>query len=435
MYYLQGFAKLLPYVDNNPDVVAPVGELSDHAATYAKDKGLYTDSTKYPGVEFVSFYSDNAGVRVDVPERVSGTILRIAQFIVNRAQVGSSPDNAEAFRQLINNEFQGSVKGLAVGSVVRYNNQYFPTWIEFEASEYSTQNTVKVWFTDETFRDQYQHFEIQVVQPIDNLDDFFNDPLDVKALLDRYSLSDKIQQVNASRGKYPFSYLASKDYNYTDPRSKDYTLQTHWLVLIWGANGNNQDAIKAAIQKHILTHSKQNQDKWASIFPDLFLSTEHVIVPLWNKYSIANREIQGGIYSPSINPDADNATVRKFVKGAKYTPQWIAQNTEFSHNIYKSLSFASVGHPDNRDGIVRFSEKFPDYFVVTNDSPDFNRMSQRTQAFVVKFARALKLAEETTDTSSLDVDFPRITRDDVIYVSFLYENVTYLVATKYSVTK
>lgn len=433
MYNLKGFVRLLPLIDNAVDSIAGIGELSDKALTYGKDKGIYTDPTNSPSAEFISFYSANDAGRIDVDSKVANTVLKLGQFLLNRGQTGGSVQDPDKLREMLLGEFQGAIKGLSVGEIIRVNGQYYPTWISYEDVGFSNHNSVTLWFSDTAFRDQYNQYEIEVIPPITNIDDFFMDPLMVKRSLEQTSMTDKINAINMVSKTYPSTHLTGKDYDYHDPQDKSWTLKTTWVVVIWGNAGFNQDAIKNAIQNYILTHSTKTRDQWATLFPDLFLNTEFIIVPFFNKYAIPNKEIQGGIYSPTLYPDTDILLVKKLVKGAKYTPAWVGQNTEYSHNSYKSLGFAVVGHPDNRDGIVRFFDKFRDYLVVTNDSPDFNRMSARTQAFCGLFSKALKLAEMTGESGNTDINFPRIPREGVIYVSFVHENVTYLVANKASV--
>lgn len=435
MYYLQGFMQILPFVDNTIDRTADVGELSDHAATFAKDKGVYTDATAAPNVELRSFYSAEETSVVSVYPDVATNALKIGQFLYNRARAGSSTDSLETTRQALLAEFQGVVKAFTIGALVKIGNYYIPSWIAYEDVTHDTHNEIRIWLSDTAFKAQYNHYLIDVIPPIENVDDFFLDPLDVKALLEKYKVTDQVAKANTVRGDYPYTYLDVRSYNFQNKLNKSTKYNTNWIVLVWGDAGNNPDAKKTAIQEYVLAHSKHSRDEWAAIMPELFLNTEYVIVPFWHKYAIPNKTLQAGIYAPTIYPSADIETVKKAVKGTGFETNWITANTEYSHHIYKSLAFASVGNAQNQNNIFRLSELYSDYIVVTNESSDLDRMSVKTIEFVKAFGTMLKFAETMTDTSSVDRNYPRVIRDGVVYVSITIENISYLVVTKFSIYK
>lgn len=435
MYYLQGFMQILPFVDNTVDRVALVGELSDHAATFAKDKGIYTDETKAPNVELRSFYSAEETSVVSVYPDVAANVLKIGQFIYNRARAGSSTDSLETTRQALLAEFQSVVKAFTIGELVKIGDYYIPSWIAYEDNTHDTHNDIRIWLSDTAFKAQYNHYLIDVIPPISNVDDFFQDPLDVKAMLEKYNVNEQISKANVTRGQYPYTYLDIRSYNFQNKLNTATKYSTNWIVLVWGDAGNNPDAMKTAIQDYVLANSKHTREEWAAIMPELFLNTEYVIVPFWHKYAIPNKTLQAGIYGPAIYPNADIDTVKKAVKGTGFDDTWITANTEYSHNAYKSLAFASVGNQQNQNGIFRLSELYPDYIVVTNDSSDLDRMSTKTIAWTQAFSTMLKIAETMTDSSSVDRSYPRLIRDGVVYVSITINNVSYLVVTKYSLNK
>lgn len=435
MYYLQGFVKLLPFIDNTTDAIAAVGEMSDQASTYARDKGTYTNASETPAVELVTFYSKIDDKVTDVPYSVQTTALKISQFLLTRAQAGTGATTTDGIRQNLLAEFQGNIETVSIGPMVVMGKFTYPSWIAYEDLSYPNTNEIRIWYADESFKNQYSHYDISVIMPLTDPDIFFQDPLDVKKALESFDIAEKIQEANTLKGNYPYSAIDVKRFLYNDPADAKWTLETQWVVLIWGEAGNNPDAIKQAIRDYVLAHSKHTKDEWAKVLPDLFKDTEHIIMPLWTKYAIPNKELQGGIYSPAINPIADVDNLKRVVKSDKYTTDWIAQNTEFTHNTYKSLAIATIGHPDNRDKIYRLSERFTDYIVVTNDSGDYNRMSQRTQRFYNHLSNMLILAETMTETSTVTNGYPRIIRDGIVYVSLTYENVSFLVVAKASAAK
>ena len=122
----------------------------------------------------------------------------------------------------------------------------------------------------------------------------------------------------------------------------------------------------------------------------------------------------------------------KTIQGKNYTQAHIDQNSVFSSVLYKSLALTICGGPYNRGGVMRFNEQWPDYLVVPTNSPDFNRMSINTQNWVNFFYQMLIVAESATLFSDLPVGMSRVTRNGIVYIASSFQDILYLVVTKYS---
>lgn len=429
MYTLKGFFAFSSLINNARDQVNKFGELSVDSRTYAKDMTIYTDATAAATTLF-SFHSVRDSATVEVPTVVAATALKLGQFLLQRAQAGNLGTTSAQVRQLVSAEFAGLITNFTIGELQRdqLHNLTLPEFVSYtDASEAST---VTVWLSDEAFSNQYDEYEIEVIFPITPLDDFFKDPLQVKVLLDKFNVVDKLAEVQASRGEYPFTFLQAFRYDYQNPANTSYKLPTYWIVIGYGQAGNNPDIIKQAIADKVLANSTHTRDQWVTILPDLFLVTEWVFTPFWTNYSVPDAELQAGIYSPTIDPRKALVTLKKTTKGVGYTDAWITAQYELSTMLYKSLAFGVVGNSQNRGGITQFSKKFADYMLVTNDTPDANRMSPTTTEFLAKFAQLVKIAETLTRYSNIPTGFARVLRNDLVYVSMFYENVNYVMLGK-----
>ena len=437
MRTLKGFFSFLSLVDNARDRVAAFGELSSHSHTYAKDKTFHTD-TQAPDSTFVSFHSvtDEAPVKPD--SIVVSHVVRFGQYVLDRANAGSTVGDRVAFNQMVTAEYAGVITEFEFGRLLFDGARWMPEWVGFTTDVSEMPCAVKVWLSDDAFRTQFEHFMIDVIPPIEPLDDFFNPPNQVQKTLDRYDLVAKLNQAQAARGDYPYTYLKAMRYHYVDPADRAWEIPTEWLVIIYGEAGNNPDTIKRELVKYILANSTRSEEDWKEILPELFVTTEFIFIPQWATYAVPNRELQAGIYSPTIKAPSlvtlhASQVAHRLISGRDYTPEWINQNLESSQILYKSLATYVIGNPENVDGICHFSEKFGDYMLVTNDSTDFNRMSPYTQEFVVLLSELVKAAESVTPQSSVVTGLVKQTRDGVLYVTGRYDGVTYMVASKYSV--
>lgn len=430
MYTLKGFFTFDPLIDNTRHEVSPFGELSSDASTFAKDKTYHTNNEAGPQTTLIAFTSKSDGAHIEPPSPVAVTALKVGQWLLDRAMGGTLSTEAAIMLQNLQNEFTGVIESVSCGEIEETDSYALPRWVSFKDSAHDEDNKILVWLSDEAFRSGYTDYTIEVVPPIEPLDDFFRDSLAVRDLLVDYDIVEKMDEVQVIRGDYPYTQLLARRYDYVNPSDDSFRVPSTWMVMVYGQAGNNPDIIKNALIDYVLENSEHTRDEWATVLPDLFLTTEFVVTPFWNSYAIPNRELEAGIYSPTIRPQQVPALLQQTVRGPNYTNAWIEAEYELSSMIYKSLGFAVVANPQNDEEVSHFSKAFSDYIIVTNDSPDYNRMSVPTQEFLDLFFELIRYAEELDDVTDLPVYMSKITRDGVEYVASLYDNVTYLIVSK-----
>jgi hypothetical protein len=428
MYILKGFFTHDSLKLNQLNKVALFGELSENSKSYAKDKLEYSNGTQ---TSLVVFHTFKDSVRIEVPVTVGNNALAIGSWILARALAGQIGADAFTLRQQLNAEFATKSTGFQTGAVLLdVGGMRMPEWISYTDITTAEPTTVTVWLSDESFANQYDEFSIEVVAPILPLNDFFKDPLVVKQKLAAYDLVTKTDEVQAKRGEYPFTMIKTFRYDYNNPANLSDKTPSYWTVIIYGQAGNNPDLIREAIVKEVLANSTHTQTEWAVILPDLFRTTEFIFTPFWTSYSIPNHEFQAGIYSPTVDPRERNALIKRTARGSGYTAVYVDNRYELTANIYKSLAMAVLGNPDNRDGVTQFSDKWPQYMIATNNTPDFNRMDPDTAEFSNLLSRLIVAAETMTMFTSVPVGLSRILRDGIVYASGYYKNINYLVVAK-----
>lgn len=431
MYILKGFYSFAPLIDNQRDQVARFGELSAHSATFAKDKTQYTN-TVAPQTTLISFHSVRDDTPVEVPHDAALDVLKVGQYIYNRSIGGQLTDDATAFRQALLSEFNEIVRDFSHGELVHDGLRWMPEWVQFHHARLGEENRLTLWLSDEAFRRQYDTYHVEVIPPVADLDLFFRDPLVVKQALDAYDPTAMLDQVQTIRGEYPYTRVRAMRYDYRDAEGSGIVIPTYWTVMIYGEAGNNPDLIRQAIADYVLEHSEHPEEDWSEILPEIFIATEFILTPFWHRYSIPNRELQAGMYSPLIRMD-DLFLTQLTVQGSAYTEQWISEQVELGTLMYKSLAFAVVGNPRNIDGVTAFSEKFPDYFLVGNQSADYNRMTPYTQEFLDLLNDMTVLAEGLTEESAVPAGMGKVVRNGILYISAIYDRVTYLIVSKKSI--
>lgn len=432
MYELKGFYEIPSYINNLEDQVAMFGEISDDSMTYAKDKTILTGSST-PNVALISFHSVREEKVVAVEGTYQDQIMKLGQYLYDQAQLGVINSNPATLRQLVMAEFSTTIESFSSGVISNNGKVWLPEWVEVKLLNTGEANRCVIWLADESFRAQYDGYVIEIIQPLLPVDNFFKDPLIVKQLLVDYNVVDKLEEAQAKRAQYPYTYLKAFDFDYVNPSNSALHYKATWLVIVYGEAGNNPDLIKDAIVKDIMDKSDRPREDWEVILPDLFLTTEFIFTPLWNRYSVPNAQFQGGIHSPIFDPSTDLPTIKKTVRGPGYTEVYIQNNYQTSVNQYKSLAFGVVGNPQNRAGVIKFNQKFPQYVVSETGSGDSNRIDPETLEWMMVFSRLIKAAEEMTLYSSVPRGVSRMRRDGIIYASAFFKNVNYMVVSKQSV--
>lgn len=432
MYNLKGFYEYPALISNVPDQVALLGEISDNSLTYAKDKSIFTDAST-PNVGFISFHSVVDEIPTEPSVSYVNTCLRLGDWIYRQALVGVIKNNTSQLRQMVLAEFNNVIIAFRSGKMLNNGSMWMPEWVEFTIGDPNQANTIQIWLADSSFAGQYDQYVIEIIQPLYPVDDFFKDPLVVKGLLESYNFVEKLDEAQERRAQYPSTYLRALEFDYVNPRNTTQRFSAKWLVLVYGEAGNNPDIIKDVIVKDIMSQTTRPREDWEAILPDLFMTTEFIFTPLWSKYSIPNADFRAGIYSPTYDPATDIKYVLRTARGPAYTPAYVRANYQTSVNIYKSLGFSVIGNPQNRNGIRKFTQKFPQYLVAEVGSADANRVDPETLEWMGIFSKLLVAAETMTAYTTVPRGVSRMKRDGIVYASAYYKNVNYLVAVKDSV--
>lgn len=450
-YSVKGFMAYGSMSNNTPETVATLGELSVRSATFAKDRALYSTSAgtgaNATAVNLSVFSSKkNDGSSVDVPADYSTQLLTIGAWIYTQSVSGQFTSDAASCQQQIVAEFSGVIKDVTIGQMLQQGSMWMPEYVVFHfaaasstSPDFTSISRAKLWFSDHSFQTEYDEFLIEFISPLppgSSLDDFFKSSTQVVAEVAQFTLPQLMQQIQVVAANDPYTLVKTMEFDYHDFNDKTFTSPTNWTFIIYGAAGDNIDAIKIGLIDWILSNSTHSRDDWSKVFPDIFTATEFIICPLWNQYAIPNKTLEEGIYSPSVNLAQAQAIAPSVFTGTKYTIQHIQANTDVAGVPYKSLALMICGGPENRNNITRFDQEFQDYLAVSTTSLDFDRMSQTTQDWITTVLYPmLQIAETMTEFSDIPIGFTRLIRtnpngDSVLYVVASFNNVQYMVVAK-----
>lgn len=431
MQIIKGFVTLDKYIDNVPLSLSKVGELSDYAYTYSKNKGEYND-TAYPDYKLVCFtcLDDITNTEVVVKPTEVTEILSIVKACID-FQVGKIKPivSIDLYNTLIA-AFGTQITGLQLGPIVDGANVSVPAFVSWTsvAIDPKDNNIVKIWLANDAFADQYDNFEIVVIPPIQNVDDFFGSFSAVSNLVKARTLPQLSDLINVASGMNPESFLKFNVFDMINPLNATQKVSCNWTTLIWGRAGDNIDSIKDAIIDYILKHSTHTRAEWGTLFPDLFKRTEFVILPRWDKVAIPNLSNLSALYSSIMDP---TECVKFATDNIKLYPKtFIETNVNILPHDYKALMLVVINGQDNVTGKKKITDLFSDYIPVSTSSLEFNRMSVLTRDWLVMIEKLLIGAEIAGTTAIVDKSLRKTYRDGILYVSAVYDNVNYLVAAK-----
>lgn len=448
-YVVKGFVSFGHLIDNDTDQIAPIGELSVYGETYARDRRIYTTTAPLPNSEqsttidltvFSSKLADGSDFEPD--DNNVDVMQRVAEFILRESTHGDYGTDPETLRQHLIVEFENDIYDVRVATLLPFGTRKFPESVTFYLTNSTEDNRfnrsrVRLWFADAAFRTQYDEYQIDIIPPIPNIDDFFLSTNQIELRVQGRTTPQLMDLVQQKAANQPYTVLRTETFSYHTPLNADYRLPTDWTFLIYGGAGNNLDAIKFRLIDWILSHSTHTREEWAERFPDIFSATEFIITPLWDQFAVPNRTLEMGVYSPIVQVEKARDVSRLTAIGVNYTTPHIDDAAGVLATTYKSIVATVVGGPENRNGVYKLAEQWPDYMAVGTSSTDFNRMRPETQAWVVLLQDMFRVAEQMSETSDVPFGMSRISRTDSLgrtltYVAASYQNVQYLVTTRAS---
>lgn len=439
MYTQKAFAKIQSLVDNSNGAIASVGELSPLGWSFAREKTHYA-SSEFPGVALTVFSSKRTQVvgnnivaeYVEPDVLVESRIIEIVSWIHLGAQGGRFNQNPDDFEGSIINYWGGQIEYKGNGRMVGVAGAYYPTWIDFNLKNQEEESRYKIWFANESFVNEYDEYINVVVPPVPELDKLIDGFTEVTGLASLVTMPEIMNRVNLAREEFPETVIRTVTFDWVNPLNRTQRIPFDWTVVIYGLAGDNIDNIKESIRDYIDETSEFPRSEWEKYFPEIYTSTEFIITPMFNNYSIPNRRLETGLYSP-VATVHDLIEVSKLTcKGEHYTPEHIARYVTSVPSLYKQLATAVVPGPNNRDGSKMFLHVFPDYINQRATDLDWGRMASVTREFINMFNTMLRHAEELTDISTVPRGFNRTVREGVIYLSQSYMNIQYLVVSKHS---
>lgn len=431
MKTILGFAVCNALINNSPQITNEIGELSAISLTSSRNIGTYTNDSQ-PGVVFQAFTAENdAGKPFVLTDVYKIPILQLHYWMMVRISDGRITNDRVITLQQITSEFGNSWDTLSIGDMVTDGVHWSPEWISGSIKGSNAgANTVKIWFSDESFQMSYPRFELEPLHcvPTDQLDLLHEDFVTQTTAIDAVTKGDVSEGLDAIIGNTPQTFIQTYKFKVYDKANTKNWQYAYWQLVGWGKNGRNDDAAYEVIKNDILANSVFDEDEWALVIPDLFNPIEYVFAPDWMSYSIPNKTVQAGIHSPVIDFETMLALPTKVLKW--YTADHIKASLQVFPNLTRSIKLNAVAKPTNRSGQLKLLELYPDYALIASKDVEFDSISRTTQEFIYAVQELILAAETMEQYSELPANINRVVRDGVICATKTVDGVKLLMVAK-----
>lgn len=434
MSILKGFGQIAMLINNDPNVVPPIGEISADSKTFVKDVTIYTHPD-FAGVAYLGMQSLDDNLAVVQPSTVqTRACLEMITWIHAKARSGEIGPSSQGFQTLFTAQFGDRFSLLQSGVHVLSGIYWYPVSISFAPVGREQDDNWTIWLSDAAFNNEFDVSIMHVVPPIENIDQFFNQPAVVQALVDGMSRTTIMDKVALLRGPSPYTVLRMDDFDWFFANNADIKIKTYWTVIVYGRSGDNLDKVKEAIIEYVLANSNHTIEEWAVIFPDIFRSTEMVITPGYFAQGVPDQQFERGVYSAITSGKDVTALANLTTKGHGYTPTHIVNSLTMLPSLFRSVNLTVIMGPENRPGYKHFRDLYWDYInVPTTQVQDFMRMREATREFVMLLTDMLEKAETLTPSTVIPAGFNRVQREGIWYLAKSTNDLLILVTAKFSV--
>lgn len=429
MKIINGFVTKAALINNEKGEISTFFALSPLALTYARDYEEYA-SVPYPQQTLYTFTAKNTstGNAIVLTAEQVNNILMVVDAALTAIGNNISPERSIIAMTLIA-QYPTLISEFSYGTLVSDDYRRCPDWVSMKLFDGDDVLEARIWLMNDAFLAQYPDFEIRVVPPILPVNDFFLNYADVKTRIDAITPSQLNDNLMAEIGNYTATctrLIPFKFYNRANPTQ--YTV-CYWGFVHNGAAGDNLDAMKDALELYLAEHSTHTTVEWEQIFPEIFKRTEFVFYPRWDKIAIENTNPQASLFSSVLQADEVIDYVTQVNPHAQ-DREYIRPRVTVLPFDYKCIMAAVMPGETNPDNITTLLDVVPDYLPVSTSSPDVGRMSQDTQAWVLKMIQALSIADTMKEFTTVTSPFRRIKRGDKYYVGFAQNNTTFVVAAR-----
>lgn len=414
------FASIAELHNNSNLSVSPIGELTNKARTYAKDPGVFTLAGASPTTLY-NFQSTKDNAPIVMPQARATEQLNISNWLLEQAKLGNITGSRANTLSLLKQQFTNNLEILEVGEMVTNNNIWLPSFVRGNHIVGAEKQEFYLWMAEAYFRDQYPVISFTIVHPlplaeIDKIIELNYQQLEERIKLETPDVIERRTRDLTDQAAWPHTDRTVHSFAALDLVNTPNQVMLYWRVLSWGNFEDAEDQLYDQIQKEILEASKHPRSKWEEVLPDLFNPLEFYVIPNFDRLGLENRTDGARTYSPVVDRETEAGLVDKYLT-PNMTPEHVIKSMQVVPFLYKSLAASFVAKVNNRQGMQKFTNLYPDYQLISALDSDSGMMNNVTLEFLIQMEGLLAASEIVTDISLPPTGVSRIERFGKLYVA------------------
>lgn len=420
---IYGFYEIKGFLGNIPNSPNPIGEISSVALTYSKT------IKEYPTANGVLHVFDVGTLTSGQSTNLNSSCSNVAALLNGIPGYNSTPGTLLLdIETALTNAATNVTIGASILNPIDSTN--YPAWVSFTITENSQSYTFMIWLSNNDFLNNYPLGNIQLIFPISNLADLYNNFTTSKATVNALSLTDFVNLGSNISGVITnttsFTVLVQETTDST---------QTFQFPVYVAYNGGpiycNHNNYFQAFVNAVLASSTLTLSQWLAAIPSLVPVNTFLIVVNWQNTAVSNGSLANPICSPTI-PVVDASPLAS-TYFPDYTLGQVSGFLDYTCAMYKSVGLYILPLLGNADGRLTWSAKFPDYFLVGLTDVNLGQMSVLTQTMASTLNSLIAFAETYVTGVTLPSGVSVLTRGNKTYVCQTVNSVQMCVLTRASV--
>ena len=389
-------------VDFNKGVASPVGFIDDVTINYLHQIGYLNDnrtaridSGGVVQTGSMSVFFDASKLEVinpfkDITEEHASTLMNIIEkcyITQNRTEVELNQELLEdIYKPLFVADSARRASGYTVITPPNTTTELrIYDYIEFEIVINEAHTKFKLWLSLDKFKKDYPLTTIVSIIPPCKEDYLLNPSLvtsDINSIVE----SGEFIFDRTNTGVKGIDYTGMLSYKTRWVISSQNTPEIRFGVMYQGAVPSSLEA-REAIRDYLNSTSLAPESTWESKLPDLYITAQFFLLPLWgNKVAKANNKY-GYIY-PAINNYAKiQAEVQRVLPSMEL--EWLATNTEILLNPFNPILLASVPDPLNKLGYTSLLKLMDTYQAFGPDDINYQYQEYNAKDFSRKLGNVI----------------------------------------------
>lgn len=419
----------------NTRKTSPIYELSEEGKTFAKRKERRTIKGDDKNLLHSFHVTDENELDADETK----TIIQVVEsfnLYLETVTIEKKPIIITNFTAFYNETFKANLKDFSYNEIINVNKKKYPDYLTFTLGNLAC----AVWLSDKSFKLFYPLYDIDVVTPFEEFDRVVKNAPEMIEALNKFDLNKFGIRIDEIKEGFPSTYTQMLNVPYR-PRKDAKEIDCWFGFNIYGEAGNYEYLMRDELYKY-LKNLGLDDEFIEEHFPSIFRVNEFFFVPEWEDYALPSRVGQGSINSQVIKAYTSPFRMNWYVKAYQDSDTYIKNNTYNVPLAYNNILCRVLNGKYSLDEVKDFKVYFKDLITVNSTNPDFARMSERTQRFVIMISFMIACADAKNETElfnnlmsnnsvNRDHKFSITRRMEIGYISIQFEKHRYYMIPRY----